>query len=331
MRVFLTPVGVGGTTRKDAALYIQRPNPMRNTIPCTAGRIALLEPSMIQAIVEQKAFQRGHEYFKESRVRLLEADDTDIAATVRGNSGIYEQTIRLREGTLVTACSCSLIEQPMCRHCVAVLLEYHRWSSQRTRRDAGTVRESRNGLREGKEIRPTDAGSNGKSTASQEQDVRLSEVIAFVQWAQPAMRSLSQNAPLPDSPRLPDGMVADWVQTICALHARQREHEAVQQDLHADLAQRDVQLQELREQLKTAQAGLAEARQTNQGLERDVAKYQGVMTKLKELSESIARFDGDMKTVAGDLGKSHHQFEGLVRSFHEVSLALQNIAKPRTG
>lgn len=288
---------------------------------------------MIQAIVEQKAFQRGHEYFKESRVRLLEADDTDIAATVRGNSGVYEQTIRLREGSLVTACSCSLIEQPMCRHCVAVLLEYHRWSSQRARRDTGAVREARGGreLRETKDVRAKDVTSNGKTAGSQEQDVRLSEVIAFVQWAQPAMRSLSQNDPLPDSPCLPDGMVAEWVQTICDLHARQREHEAVQQDLHADLAQRDLQLQELHEQLKAAQAGLAEARQTNQRLERDIASYEHVMAKLNELSQSMARFDGDIQTIAGDMGKSQHHLEGLAHSFREVFLVLQDLAKSRTG
>ena len=283
---------------------------------------------MIQAIVEQKAFQRGHEYFTESRVRLLEADDTDIAATVRGNSGVYEQTIRLREGSLVTACSCSLIEQPMCRHCVAVLLEYHRWASQRSRRDGPALRESRD-RREPKDQHRKASDANGKPTITQEQDVRLSEVIAFVQWAQPAMRSLMHNESLPEAPQMPDGMVAEWVQTICDLHARQRDYEATQQDLHADLAQRDLQLQQLREQLKASQDELGQVRQGNERLQREVTNYEGVLGKLKELSHNIAQFDNEMTTVKGDLSKSQHHLEGLAQSFREVSSVLQDLAQRR--
>lgn len=303
---------------------------MRNIIPCTAGRIALLEPSMIQSIVEQKAYQRGHEYFKESRVRLLEADETDIAATVRGNSGVYEQTVRLREGNLVTVCSCTLIEQPMCRHCVAVLLEYHRWSSQRGRRDTSPPRDLRT-ERNDKDLRHREASNNHKPAVTIDQDMRLSDVIAFVEWAQPAMRSLARNQSLPEAPHLGSGIIAEWVRTIGDLHQKQREHEDVTQALHADLAQRDLQVEELRQQLKASEQEVNASNQACRRLEEEVASYQAVIGKLRDLTKSIGRFDAGVKTVAGDLSKSQGQLEQLAQSFREVSQSLQDLAKTRAS
>jgi uncharacterized Zn finger protein len=56
----------------------------------------------------------------ENRVRIVEADDAQISSAVIGNSGLYEQTIRLKDGHLISKCSCALPEEPMCRHCIAV-------------------------------------------------------------------------------------------------------------------------------------------------------------------------------------------------------------------
>ena len=81
---------------------------------------------MIQAVVDRNAFHIGNQYLSENRVRIVEADDAQITSAVIGNSGLYEQTIRLKEGHLISKCSCALPEEPMCRHCIAVLLEYHR-------------------------------------------------------------------------------------------------------------------------------------------------------------------------------------------------------------
>ncbi len=286
---------------------------------------------MIQSIVEQKAFQRGNEYFRENRVRLLEANETDIAATVRGNSGVYEQTLRLREGNLVTVCSCSLIEQPMCRHCVAVLLEYNRWSSQRSKREVRDVhgpREAHAGAHA--EPRAKEALPNGKSVAKPDSDVRLSEVIAFVEWAQPAMSALARNESLPEVPHMPSGTVSEWVQTIAMMDRRRREHEEVHQALHTDLAQRDLQLQQLRDQLKVGQGELGQARETCKKLEQEVAGYKTVLSKLADLSKSLGRFDTEIKSVAGDLSKGQGQLEHLSQSFRDVALALQELAKPRS-
>ena len=92
---------------------------MRNKIPCSAERLSLLDPPMIQGVVDRNAFHLGSQYLTENRVRIVEADDAQISSAVIGNSGLYEQTIRLKDGHLVSKCSCSLPEEPMCRHCIA--------------------------------------------------------------------------------------------------------------------------------------------------------------------------------------------------------------------
>src|SRR5512140_6520 len=113
---------------------------MRNKIPCSAERLSLLDPPMIQAVVDRNAFHIGNQYLSENRVRIVEADDAQISSAVIGNSGLYEQTIRLKEGHLISKCSCALPEEPMCRHCIAVLLEYHRWVQPRQSQKAGAAK-----------------------------------------------------------------------------------------------------------------------------------------------------------------------------------------------
>ncbi len=100
---------------------------MLNKMPCAADQLNLLEPTMIQSVVEASAFKLGSQYLAENRVRIEEADAVSITSVVTGYSGPYKQTMQLKDGTLITECSCDLTEQPLCRHCVAVLLAYHRW------------------------------------------------------------------------------------------------------------------------------------------------------------------------------------------------------------
>lgn len=86
---------------------------------------------MISSVVEPNAFQIGKQYQAERRVQMTDASDTEVTSSVMGNSGLYEQTIRLIDGHLEAKCSCTLSEQPICRHGVAALLEYQRWSKAR--------------------------------------------------------------------------------------------------------------------------------------------------------------------------------------------------------
>jgi hypothetical protein len=292
---------------------------MRNSIPCTASRLGLLEPTMIQSIVEQKAYQRGNQYFSETRVRLLEANEQDIAATVSGNSGVFEQTIRLKDGHLVASCSCSLSEPPMCRHCVAVLLEYHRWVSLRLKRDGPPPRpaaESHKG--------------NGKAPAGAGDavnDLKLSEVMGFVEWLQAAVKGMEAREVLPDSPQQGAGLVTDWITAIKELDRQRRDGEEVRQALQKDVSQRDGQIQQLRQQLQTVQEELEGAKTRGQSLERDIAGYQAMVARLTALSREICQFDQQIKAVSGDLTKSGSQLEQLSHAFRDVATALQDLGK----
>ena len=105
---------------------------MKGRIACSADRLSLLEAAMISSVVEPNAFQLGKQYQAERRVQMVEVSDTELTSSVMGNSGLYEQSIRLSQGYLEAKCSCTLSEQPICRHGVAALLEYQRWSNPRT-------------------------------------------------------------------------------------------------------------------------------------------------------------------------------------------------------
>ncbi|MBK7488125.1 MAG: hypothetical protein IPI70_18675, partial [Nitrospira sp.] len=53
---------------------------------------------MISSVVEPNAFQIGKQYQAERRVQMTDASDTEVTSSVMGNSGLYEQTIRLIDG-----------------------------------------------------------------------------------------------------------------------------------------------------------------------------------------------------------------------------------------
>lgn len=97
---------------------------MQSKIACTAGKLSLLQPDMIQQIVAGVAYQTGSQYAAENRVRLLTSDEAHITASVTGNYWMHEQDIKLKDGFLVSRCSCRVEEQPLCRHGIAALLAY---------------------------------------------------------------------------------------------------------------------------------------------------------------------------------------------------------------
>jgi hypothetical protein len=98
---------------------------MQSRISCSAGKLSLLNPEMIEQIVAEVAFKTGTQYAAESRVRLTTSDEGHIVSSVTGNYWMHEQDIRLKDGYLVTNCSCRVEEQPICRHSIAALLAYH--------------------------------------------------------------------------------------------------------------------------------------------------------------------------------------------------------------
>lgn len=298
---------------------------MRNKIPCSADRLGLLDPQMIQAVAEASAFQIGHQYLTENRVRIVEADDAQISSAVIGNSGLYEQTIRLKDGHLVSKCSCTLPEEPMCRHCIAVLLEYHRWAHPRQSRKPTEPREAK-----AQAPPPGDQAGNGKASPMQSSapDVKLGDVMQFVGWLQPAMKAIEKGEPLPDPPHLGAGELSTWIQNICTLEARRRESEEIQMNLEAEMRDREAYVGRLSQQLQTSIAEAKAAQTASQELQREVTLYKDMLSKVGELAGEVARHDGHMKAVANEMLSKGTQLDKLAASLREVADALKSVAKP---
>lgn len=295
---------------------------MRNKIPCSADRLGLLDPQMIQAVSEASAFQIGHQYLTENRVRIVEADDAQISSAVIGNSGLYEQTIRLKDGHLISKCSCALPEEPMCRHCIAVLLEYHRWAQPRQSRKMNDIIETKAQPR-------AEHAANGKASSPQSSapDVKLSEVMQFVEWLQPAMKAIEKGEQVPEAPQLGVGEVSTWIQTIKNLEDHRRESEEVQLNLESDMRDREAYVGRLTQQLQASIAEAKTAQSASQELQREVATYKGMLAKVGELVDEVARYDGQMRSVASEILSKGTQLDKLAGSFKELAGALKSASK----
>ena len=295
---------------------------MRNKIPCSAERLGLLDPQMIQAVSDTSAFQIGRQYVTENRVRIVEADDAQISSAVIGNSGLYEQTIRLKEGHLVSKCSCTLPEEPMCRHCISVLLEYHRWAQPRQSRKTNNSRET--------EAQPqADHVANVRTPTMQlsVSDIKLSEVMQFVEWLQPAMKAIEKGERVPEPPKLGAGEVSVWIQTIRNLEDQHRGSEEGRVNLESEMRDREEYVGRLTHQLQVSMAEAKTAQATSQELQRAVATYKGMLDKVGELASEVVRYDGQMRSVGREILSSGTQLDKLAGSFKELAEALKSATK----
>jgi hypothetical protein len=292
---------------------------MQKKIPCSAGRLGLLDQQMIQAVSDTSAFQIAHQYLTANRVRIVDADDSQITSAVIGNSGLYEQTIRLKDGHLISKCSCTLPEEPMCRHCIAVLLEYHRWAQPRQSRKPHHAKESATAPQVG-------PSENGKKAGLQSftSDIKLSEAMVFLEWLQAAAKALERQEPLPGPPALGPGAVSTWIQTIMNLEDRRRENEEVMTSLESQLKDREAKVGQLMQQLQTSLRESNAAQATIQELQREVASYKEVLTRVSELTAEVVRHAGQMRAVTGDMLQKGSQLDKLVSSFKDVAEALQS-------
>ena len=298
---------------------------MRNKIPCSAERLGLLTSEMIQAVSDASSFQIAHQYLTANRVRIVEADDSQITSAVIGNSGLYEQNIQLKGGHLVSKCSCTLPEEPMCRHCIAVLLEYQRWAQPRQSHKSSLAKES-------KTAPPVSPSDNGKRDTlhSFTSDIKLSEIMVFLEWLQPATKALERQEPLPGPPVLSPGPISTWIQTIRNLEDRRRESEEVMMSLESQLKDRESDVGHLTQQLQTSMRESNTAQATTQELQREVASYKEMLARVSELTAEVVRHAGQMRAVRGDMLQKGSQLDKLVSSFKVVAEALQSaIVLPR--
>jgi uncharacterized Zn finger protein len=296
---------------------------MRNKIPCSAERLGLLDPQMIQAVSEASAFHIGHQYLTENRVRIVEADDSQISSAVIGNSGLYEQTIRLKDGHLISKCSCTLPEEPLCRHCIAVLLEYHRWAQPRQSRKETAPREPK----AQPQADPSTDGNAPITPSSSTPDVKLSEIMQFVEWLQPATHAIEKGERIPEPPRLGMGPVALWIQTIRNLEDRRRESEEVQINLESEMRDREAYVGRLTQQLQNSIAEAKTAQAASQELQHEVNAYREMLTKVADVASEIAKYDDQIRTVATEILNKGTQLERLTGSFKDLAETLKSLSK----
>lgn len=288
---------------------------MHNKIPCGAQQLNQLEPAVIQSVADAAAFTVGNQYLLENRVRILEADDVQISAAVIGNSGLYKQAIRLKAGSLVTKCSCPLAEQPFCRHCVAVLLEYHRSDHSR----GPAVAPDRSVLDE-----PV---SEPEETASP-LGIKLREMTVFIDWVQMTVQALDRGHALPAIPDLGRGEVLGWIQAIQGLDERRQRNEEKLLALEYDLSAREAQLHRMAQQVEASNEKATQAQEASEKMQREVANFRGALSRVAEVTKEIDRLDSEIKVIAGDLVKKGSMLDGQSVSLKKVSESLHALLKP---
>ncbi|MBM4126108.1 MAG: hypothetical protein FJ247_02005 [Nitrospira sp.] len=276
---------------------------------------------MIQSVVETNAFRIGRQYVAENRARIVEADDSQITSAVIGNSGLYEQTVRLKEGHLISKCSCTLSEDPMCRHSIAVLLEYHRWVQPQQAKKAQAAKAAQSS--------PADSSANGKHAASPSAspDVKLSEVMLFVEWLGPAMSAIDKGTEIPESPSLGPGDVSTWIQAIKGMEDRLRQSEEAHATLESEMKDREAYTARLTQQLQASIQETKAAQQMAQEQQREITAYTGLLTNAAGLAGEVIKFDGQLRAVASELLKKGTQLDKMAGSFKEVTDALNSLTK----
>ena len=288
---------------------------MKGKIACSADRLSLLEAAMISSVVEPNAFQLGKQYQAERRVQMVDASDIELTSSVMGNSGLYEQSIRLNQGFLEAKCSCTLSEQPICRHGVAALLEYQRWSKPRI------VPKPRVGASRLEAATPMAPASVPCG------DVKLSELTQFTEWMQRVVQAIQTDQPVPDQPTMGAGLVSTWTQIIRQMDERRREGEVVQVDLGREIRNRDAMVARLTQDLDSSVKESKSLQMICKDLQREVEHQKAAVNKTADLSRQVEQFESDVKAIASLLTEKGRRLEGLSDTCRDVASMLKSLGK----
>jgi hypothetical protein len=285
---------------------------MRNKLPCSAQTLSQIQPDMIQSVVGPQIFQLGKEYHSANCVEIIEADDDQILSEVTGPFGLYEQTIQLKGGHLLTKCSCTSNEQPFCRHCVAVLLGNPH---------PGTVVDS-----------APFAESSASPEAVQDEDVvasplsvNLNHITALIDWLQRATRALDRGHALPEAPSLAMGDVMGWIRGIQNLHARWRASEEKRMAAEAELLNRAGQLETLMKELEALPREASQAQTICNGMQHAVADSRKMLSKLSDMAKERNRIEEQLKSTADNLLQQGMELDSLLVSLKKVSSIIPGV------
>ncbi len=255
---------------------------MRNRISCSAQELSQLDPDMLQSVVGETVFKFGNQYFSDQRVKILDADRTQVMAEVNGAYGVYSQTIKLRTGTLSTRCSCPSTEQPFCRHCVAVLLhQFHNGSSLKA-----SVKAAHNDQASPASDSRVSAAVPYFEESKGAVDLNFWEAILFIDWVQKAVGLLGKEATLPPVPDSLRGIAREWVGVVEHLNSQLLESEEDRCDVQRNLQSAEGMIDVLTKKLDVLKGEAETAQQTCRGLEKKVKQLEDSLTEFSKLSSS---------------------------------------------
>jgi chromosome segregation ATPase len=155
-------------------------------------------------------------------------------------------------------------------------------------------------------------------------DVKLSEVMLFVEWLTPAMNAIDKGAEIPESPQLGPGEVATWIQTIRTLEDRRRESEEIRLNLESEKIDREAYVGRLTQQLQTTIAEATATQGTLQEVQREVAGYKEILAQVGNLVGEVARYDGLIRAATSEILSKSTQLNTLTGPFKELAQSLKS-------
>lgn len=296
---------------------------MRNRITCSAQKLSQLEPNMVQSVVGGHVFKLGKQYLSESRVRIIDSNESQITSEVAGTYGVYSQNIRLKGGTLTTKCSCPASEQPFCRHCVAVLLEFYQSfvsvppSEPETPQEITTY-----------ESTVESVSTNPPVTSASPVDLKFHEVSMFIEWVQATVSALKNGSSMP---RLPDsgaGQVRTWAEAIKDLWDRYQWSDETRCRVESELQDCQRRIVSLTQELEGVTQEAKESKVACASLRRELEESQDMLEKYSEIAKERDRYVDQLNSMRGELLRKGAELDSLAASLKQVAAALQAVTPP---
>jgi hypothetical protein len=271
---------------------------------------------MIQTVAPATAFSIGFQYYSERRVRIIESDDLKISSEVGGFSGQYQQTIRLANGSLLAKCSCPSNERPLCRHCVAALLEnYHLasdigHSSSDSERQPGAVTQEKVACEGPISAPDTKASALGLS---------LREITFFIDWVQLAVQALKSGQALPVARNLGSVEALDWMATLQQIEAESRRNKEQMEALEFQLRAKEGQLAAMAVDLEAALEKTNAVKTTCDALRLDSDRQRERLRQLVGIEQERNRLAVSLRTLTGEMLKKAEWIEQLTVDLNKSS------------
>ncbi len=296
---------------------------MRNKIVCSAKKLSQLEPNMVHSVVGGHVFKLGKQYLSESRVRVIDSTESQINSEVAGTYGVYSQNIKLKSGTLSTKCSCPATEQPFCRHCVAVLLEfYNSYVSQMP------VEEPAEAAQEITTIEPVAEQPPPPPSGGSSVDLKFHEVGIFIDWVQATVHALAHGNSLPPLPELGPGQVRNWAEAIQDLRDQCQRSDDSRRKIEIELKSCEKNIVSLTQDLEGMTQEAKEAKVAGTALQRELEDSREMLDNYAEVAKERDRYVDQLNSMRGELLRRGAELDGLVASLKQFSAGLQEVTPP---